>query len=210
MLSCGGRARISLLAFLLAHGWALIAIIRSLLEAVGRNRVYNVLDFICWGQRFAIGVQVFILIILLLIENVLFKVLWKLVKKVVIILSTVRVDLVIIAILVDSDSNIAPAGSLDIDCVPIGAVITTIVSVLSEESTTEALIAHELRRVYLLVLIWLLITVRIYRPQYIRQLLNVVQVWNITHSLCGLLLNIILCLSPRITLIYLNWLTVDV
>ena len=135
---------------------------------------------------------------------------WKLVKKVVIVLGTVGVDLVIIAIFVDSDSNIAPAGSLDIDCVPIGAVITTIVSVLSEESTTEALIAHELRRVYLLVLIWLLITVRINLPQYIRQLLNVVQMWNITHSLCGLLLNIILSLSPRITLIYLNWLTVDI
>ena len=121
--------------------------------------------------------------------------------------------MVIIAVFIDSDSDVSSAGSLDIDCVPIGAVIATVVGVLREEGTTEALVAHELRRVYLLVLTRLLAAIahiRIDRPQYIRQLLNVVQMWNITHSLCGLLLNIILSLSPRITLIYLNWLTVDV
>ena len=80
MLRCGGRACISLLALLLAHGRALITIIRSLFEAVGWNRVDNVLDFILRGKWFAIRVQVLILIILLFIKNVLFKVLWKLVK----------------------------------------------------------------------------------------------------------------------------------
>ena len=81
---------------------------------------------------------------------------------------------------------------------PIGAVITTIVGVLREESTTEALVAHELRWVYLLVLTRLLAAIahiRIDRPQYIRQLLNVVQVRNISHRLSSLLLNIILSLS---------------
>ena len=135
---------------------------------------------------------------MLLIEDVLFKVLWKLVEKVIIVLGTVWVDLVIISVFIDSDSDVASAGPLDIDCVPIGAVITTVVSILREESTTETLVAHELRRVYLLILARLLATIphiRIDRPQYIRQLLNVVQVGNISHSLCGLLLNIILSLS---------------
>ena len=106
--------------------------------------------------------------------------------------------MVIIAVIVHSYSNVTPAGSLDIDCVPIGAVITTVVSVLREESTTETLVAHELRRVYLLVLTRLLAAIphiRIDRPQYIRQLLNVVQVRNISHRLSSLLLNIILSLS---------------
>ena len=107
--------------------------------------------------------------------------------------------MVIIAVFVDSDSNVSSAGSLDIDCVPIGAVIAAVVGVLREESTTEALVAHELRGVYLLVLIRLLSTatphVRIDGAQYVRQLLNVVQVRNISHGLCSLLLNIILSLS---------------
>lgn len=107
--------------------------------------------------------------------------------------------MVIIAVFVDSDSNVSSAGSLDIDCVPIGAVIAAVVGVLREESTTKALVAHELRGVYLLVLIRLLSTatphVRIDGAQYVRQLLNVVQVRNISHGLCSLLLNIILSLS---------------
>ena len=108
--------------------------------------------------------------------------------------------MVIIAVFVDSDSNVSSAGSLDIDCVPIGAVIAAVVGVLREESTTKALVAHELRGVYLLVLIRLLLStatphVRIDGAQYVRQLLNVVQVRNISHGLCSLLLNIILSLS---------------
>ena len=96
----------------------------------------------------------------------------------------------------------------------IGAVVAAVVGILREESATKALVPHELRRVNLLVLIGLLaITaphVRIDGSQYVRQLLNVVQVRNISHGLCSLLLDIILSLRPRITLINLNWLTVDV
>ena len=107
--------------------------------------------------------------------------------------------MVIVAVFVDSYSNVTPAGRLDIDCVPIGAVIATVVGVLREESTSKALVAHKLRGVYLLVLIRLLTAttshVGINRTQYVRQLLNVVQVRNISHGLCGLLLDIILSSS---------------
>jgi hypothetical protein len=93
--------------------------------------------------------------------------------------------------------DVGASWALNVDGVAIRTVVTFVIRVLTEESSSKALVPHELAWVNLLAALTS-VDVRIYRLQDVGQLINVVQVRDVTQ-VWGLRL-----------LIYLDRLSVDV